>query len=107
MPPPWRYVTVSPRSGPAGPGSLDAGAMTSLVMTSAPRFTRWALGGPTAGTVRSRFYDEGGDAQQLCGPDSGRGRDRDLLSELFWHSVRLPWANQQAAAGSGEACLVT
>ncbi len=51
-----------------------------------------------------------GDAPQLCCLGSGRGLDgslqRDLVIELFWHSVYCSWANPQVAAGAEEACLV-
>ena len=87
---------------PGGRG--DAGHVTS-----APRFISRALGGPDAGTVRSRCRDDGGMRRSCAAQTPGRGRDvlskRDLVSEPSHasHSVYRPWANWQVAAGAEEA----
>jgi hypothetical protein len=73
-------------------------------VTSTPSFTRWALGGQR---VDCRYREvtvprRRGDAPQLCGLGSGRRRvcslQRDLVIELFWHSVKLPLG--KSAGGS-------
>jgi hypothetical protein len=77
-------------------------------VTSAPRFISRALGGPDAGTVRSRCRDDGGMRRGCATQAPGRGRDvlskRDLVSEPSHasHSVYRPWANWQVAAGAEE-----
>ncbi len=115
---------VSPRPGPTGPGSLDA-------VRTAPR-TRWSRlpgGGGDVGQVTSAPpapeghrrapgrplvpCDHGvttkGNAPQLCGLGSGRGRvlalqyDLRLVIKLVWHSVNCPRAKQALAGPQGRA----
>ncbi len=120
VPPPWRYVTVSPRSGPAGPGSLDAGAMTSLVTDAWRKGRREARDlhpglhplCPRRADCRYREVTvprRRGGAPQLCCLGSGRGRDcslqRDLVIELFWHSVILPLGKSAGGSRTGGGLL--